>query len=280
MSGDANRPPQPASPQLDRAALERVLARATELQAGVSEPEEALSEQQIIELGKEVGLAPQHLKQALAEERTRVALPGGAAERGLATALFGGARAGAGRTVPGRPMDILAAMDLWMQREESLIVKRQFADRIVWEPRRDIIGRVRRAMNIGGRGYALARAFEVAATAVALDDERTLVRLDADLTTYRTGLAAQGVGATAVGAAATGTLVALGFAVPFAVAPAVILAAAGYFGARSVNARVTGAAQLALEQLLDRLERGELPKPQASLLSALAAAAATLPRRF
>jgi hypothetical protein len=59
--------PAPGGRPLDRAALERVLARASELQAGTSEPTEAMTEDQLIELGKEVGLAPEHVRQAIAE---------------------------------------------------------------------------------------------------------------------------------------------------------------------------------------------------------------------
>jgi hypothetical protein len=276
MPGDANLP-VPTS-KLDRSAMERVLARAAELQAGSGEPEEALSEEQILELGKEVGLSPQHLRQALAEERTRVSVPG--SDSGVGARLFGAASAGASRTVPGRPQEILEVIDDFMQRQESLQVKRKFADRIVWEARSDFVGAARRALNIGGRGYALARAHEVAATAIALDDQRTLVRVDADLVPYRGGLVRQTAGLSVVGAASAGVLVTLGFFAPIAIAPAVLIAAGAFYGARSMNHRVTSAAQLALEQLLDRLERGELTKGQPSLLSVLAAAASNLPRRL
>jgi hypothetical protein len=263
---------------VDRAALERVLARAAELQAGTGEPEEALTEDQILELGKEVGLSPQHLRQALAEERTRVALP--TENGGLGARFFGGGRVGASRTVSGKPREILDAIDGWMQRQECLQVKRQFADRIVWQPRRDLLGTARRLFNVGGRGYALSRAQEVSATAVAVDATRTLVRLDADLVSYRRSLIRQSAGISALGLASTGALVALHFALAVAAAPAVLLTAGAFYGARGMNARIATAAQLALEQLLDRLERGEITTPQPSLLSVLAAAASSLPRRY
>jgi hypothetical protein len=278
MTGDSNLPsPNPSSGR-DRGALERVLARAAELQVGSGEPEELLTEGQILELGKEVGLTPQNLRQALAEERTRVALPPD--EGGLSAKLLGGARVGAGRTVPGRPGDVLEAIDVWMQREECLQVKRQFPDRIVWEARRDLVGTMRRALNVGGRGYALSRAHEVAATAVAVDATRTLVRIDADLAPFRMRLARQSAGATLLSAAAGGALVALHFAVAAAVAPVAVVGAGAFYLARGINARTATAAQLALEQLLDRLERGEITKPQASILSVLAAAASSLPRKY
>ena len=278
MAGDSNLPSRNQSSGLDRGALERVLARAAELQVGAGEPEEVLSEEQILELGKEVGLSPQHLKQALAEERTRVALPPD--EGGLSAKLLGGARVGASRTVAGKPGDVLEAIDLWMQRQECLQVKRQFSDRIVWEARRDLIGTVRRALNVGGRGYALSRAHEVAATAVAVDGSRTLVRIDADLAPFRTSLARQGAGATAIGVASIPALIALHFAAAIAIAPAVLVGAGAFYIARGINARTATAAQLALEQLLDRLERGEITKAQPSLISVLAAAASSIPRKY
>jgi hypothetical protein len=278
MAADSNVPARTPSAGLDRGALERVLARAAELQSGSGEPEEALSEEQLLEIGREVGLSAQHLRQALAEERTRVALPPD--EGGLSAKLLGGARVGASRTVPGRPRDVLAAIDEWMQRQECLQVKRQFPDRIVWEARRDLFGTVRRALNVGGRGYALSRAYEVAATAVAVDAARTLVRIDADLASFRSSLARQSTGATVLGAAAGGVLVALHFAVAAAAAPVVLVGAGAFYLARGINARTANAAQLALEQLLDGLERGDVTKPQPSILSALAAAAAALPRKY
>ena len=57
--------------RLDRASLERVLARAAELQGTSGDPVEEFTEEQLLDLGKEVGLSPQNLRQALAEERTR-----------------------------------------------------------------------------------------------------------------------------------------------------------------------------------------------------------------
>jgi hypothetical protein len=277
MAGESNLP-TPPSTRLDRSALERVLARAAELQVGTGDNDDVLSEEQIVELGKEVGLSPQHLRQALAEERTRVAVPDDAS--GVAARLFGGSRVAASRTVRGRPRDVLAAVDDWMQRQECLQVKRQFADRIVWEARRDLVGAVRRAFNVGGRGYALSRAHDVAATAVAVDEQRTLVHLDADLGAFRSSLAKQTAGLSALGVISTGAMIALGFMVPIAVVPAVVVSAGSFYGARGMNARVLSAAQLALEQLLDRLERGELTKQPPSLLNMLAAAASTLPRKY
>src|SRR5829696_1240790 len=160
---DPSSPKLPVRP-LDRSSLERVLARAAELQSSPNDTGEEFTEEQLLELGREVGLSPQHLRQALAEERTRSIVPDD--EAGFAAALFGPSRVRAARTVPGRSADVLAAIDVWMQRQELLIVKRHHSDRIVWEPRRDFLGGVRRVLKLGGRDYALAQAFETSATVV------------------------------------------------------------------------------------------------------------------
>jgi hypothetical protein len=246
---------------LDRAALERVLARATELQASgaaggdaSSGDEPGVSERQLLEIAREVGLSEAHVRQALAEERTRVALPE-EPERGWLSRLAGPGLASATRTVRGTPAGALAALDGWMQREECLVVKRRFGDRIVWEARRDIVGNIRRGFNLGGRGYHLARADEVAATAIAVDDARVLVRLDARLTGSRASRVKGGVALVGAGTIAAATMsVFLIPAVMILAAAPVAVAVGGTAGLLRQHAHLAERAQLALEQALDRLE--------------------------
>ena len=134
---DAPRPPAlPAT--IDRASVDRILARALELQSTTtSDPEGQLTEAQLVALAKEVGLDPINLRQALAEERTRVAVMPD--ERGVLATLYGGAAVSAQRTVRGTPAQVLKAVDEWMQRQEGLVPQRYFTERIVWEARTDLI---------------------------------------------------------------------------------------------------------------------------------------------
>ena len=268
-------------PRLDRASLERVLARAAELQgsAADSDSSEQFTEEQLIELGKEVGLSAQNLRQALAEERTRSAAPEN--ERGIAASLFGASRVSAARTVPGKASDILDAVDTWMQRQETLIVKRHHTDRIVWEPSREFGVIIRRAFKPGGRDFALAHAFEVAATVIALDDTRSHVVLEGDFRTRRTRVSMQVAGGIGAGGLVAGGLLFTALPAIVAAAPVVALTAIGIAGGRAFQGRLITRSQLALEQLLDRLERGELKRRGAdSLLGAIVAAATAPPRRF
>ena len=257
----------PARRSLDRGALERVLARAAELQAGTSDAAESLTEDQIIELGREVGLSAEHLKQALAEERTRITLP---EEHGIAARVAGPGIVAAGRAIRGTPADILSDIDGWMHREECLQVRRRMADRIVWEPRRDLIGNLRRSMNLGGRGYDLAKAGAVAASVTPLPDGQVHVRLEADLTRPRSNRIGGGIAVAGTGGVASTIALAVVFsgaisiAAPFlpiiaaaALVPAAVGGVGGYAAARS-HRRAAERVLVALEQLLDRLEHGEL----------------------
>lgn len=267
MSSDPPAPPEPPGGSLtplDRAALERVLARATELQARITDTPDHLTEGQVMELGDEVGISAEHLKQALAEERTRVVLPD---ERGVVGSWFGSTIAAASRVVPGTRAEILSLIDSWMQRQELLRVRRRIGERLTWEARRDFMGSVQASLNIGGRAYALTPASEIGATVVPVDSSRVLVRLDADFAPSRVRNV-RWAGVTAgLGVTSGASVVALasmsgepGALVVGAVVGSIWTALAG-LGATAIaraQRRKVARGQLALEQILDRLEHGEI----------------------
>jgi hypothetical protein len=251
---------------LDRQALERVLARAAELQGAGAMPDsgDLISETQLREIGNEVGLSQATVDQALAEERTRI---NGPVERGLVAQIAGAGFATATRTVNGNPRDVLAAIDGWMQREECLQVQRRFSDRITWEPQRGLFGKIRRTVNLSGRGYYLVDARQVSATVLPVDGSRVVVRLDADI--HQSRARRVGLGGLLVGAGGIiGGLVGLGLVIahiPLLIAaggaalPFAGATAGGYKVARS-HRTVLSSVQLALEQVLDRLEHGEISR--------------------
>src|SRR3954464_2325391 len=208
MAASDEKPPAPVpvagrQTLLDRQALERVLARAAELQGASAIPESSdlISESQLLDIGNEVGLSPATINQALAEERTRVNVP---EERGLVAQVAGAGFATATRTVPGNPRDVLATIDAWMLREECLQVQRRFAERITWEPQRGLFGKLRRTVNVSGRGFYLMDASQVSATVLPVDSSRAAVRLDADIHASRARRVGIGGFVAAVGALASG----------------------------------------------------------------------------
>jgi len=253
---------------LDRQALERVLARAAELQGADALPDSSdlISEGQLLDIGKEVGLNAATINQALAEERTRVNVP---EERGLVAQIAGAGFATATRTVPGIPRDVLAAVDSWMQREECLQVQRRFSDRITWEPQRGLFGKLRRTVNLSGHAFYLVDAAQVSATVLPVDSTRVVVRLDADIHQSRARRVGGG-SVLVVAGGAVGALLGLGLVIAHlpiliaagaAVLPFAGGTAGGYKIARSHRTVLSGV-QLALEQVLDRLEHGELSRPR------------------
>jgi len=252
---------------LDRQALERVLARAAELQGAGALPDSSdlISESQLLDIGSEVGLNPATINQALAEERTRINVP---EERGLVAQIAGAGFATATRTVPGTSRDVLAAIDSWMQREECLQVQRRFSDRITWEPQRGLFGKLRRTVNLSGHAYYLVDARQVSATVLPVDSTRAVVRLDADI--HQSRARRVGFGGLLVGVGGVfGGLLGLGLVVAhlpilIAAGAAMLPLAGGTAGAYKVarsHRGVLSGVQLALEQVLDRLEHGEFTRP-------------------
>lgn len=238
---------------LSRAALERVLARAAQLQAASGEDDEsgAMTEEQLVELGKEVGLSSELLRQALAEERSRTLLP---AESGWLASFTGVSAVTAARTVPGTPAAVLGAIDAWMQRSEALQVKRRFADQLVWEARRDIFSVIRRTIPIWGRGFELIPANDVSAIVAAVGPNRAHARIVADFSVARSRRATSGAALAFAMLLVTAPLIAIGVSPVLAAIPSALAALLALFITRRQYRQLVSRAQVSLEQALDRLE--------------------------
>jgi hypothetical protein len=249
--------PDPTPPVLPRAALERVLLRAAELHAAVGEAPETMTEAELVAVASEVGISPVALRQALAEERMRVVIP---EERGLMAAVAGPATFIAARQVTGTPRDLLAAIDRAFQRDENLMERRRFPDRIVWGARGGLAGAVREFTRFDGRGFPLVKADEVSAAVTDAGQGRTFVRIEASFLERRARTANRTLMGGVAGLATGAALVAMNVFAPLAIAAGVAIAAASAFLVRRGYRRDAAASQLAIEQALDRLEFGEPKK--------------------
>jgi len=244
----------PVNHEISRKALERIIQRAAELQASEHDLGDHLSEDQVLELGREVGLPARYVQQAILEERTRTAV---GPDAGALSRFMGPLRVHAQRTVPGEKEQTESALEYWMTEKELLTVKRRFHDQTSWEPRRDWIAGLRRSFGAGGKQYMLSRAREIVGHVQALEPGWSHVTLAADLTNSRNeylGGATALLGVGGVGAVVAGVL---GIAVPVAILPAVAgvaLGAAVARGRRGATERV----HVALEQVLDKLEHKEI----------------------
>jgi hypothetical protein len=237
---------------IGREALERIIKRAAELQAGAQDVGDGLTQDEVVALGKDVGIPSRYLQQAMLEERTRAVVED---RRGFWAWLTGPRTLSADRVVPGDRPTVERALTRWMEDEESLQVKRRYADRTSWEPKAGAFATIQRALGSKGRRFALANAAEVTGQTTQLEPGFCHVGLAADIRPGRARRLQGGGTVFALGAVATTALaITLG---PIALLPAAVLLPTAALIARHhrvENERV----QIAMEQVLDRLERGEI----------------------
>jgi hypothetical protein len=261
--------------RIDRAALERIIQRAAELQTTEREMGDSLTSDELMALGREVGIPGQYLQQAMLEERTRLGKVGAA---GLFERVTGPGQISAQRVVRGDPHGVEQALLRWIEKNELLCVQRQQAGRITWEPIGGMQAAFRRstaAFGSGKRPFMLSRAATVSATVVPLEPGYTHVSLSADTRKVRNEYVGAGAALAGAGVAGTAALVALGALLPLALLPLPVAFGIGY-GVLRRFAPAMARIQLGLERALDFLEQGgaspqhQLPDRTAGILGLLA----------
>ncbi|MGQ0704078.1 MAG: hypothetical protein ACT4PM_13180 [Gemmatimonadales bacterium] len=261
--------------RIDRAALERIMQRAAELQAAEADIGEGLTPEEVLALGREVGIPGRYLHQAMLEQATAIVAP---AESGVAGRVVGPAEVSAYRVVVGEPEDAARALISWFDQNELLVVLRQQPGRVTFEPMGGMQAALRRgtaALGSGKPRFMLARATMVSSTFTKLESGYCHVTLTADLRKARGGYL--GGACTGVAAGVAGALIA-GMMTPFALVAAIPLIAGGALGWYTLTRYrpVAERARLGLERALDYLERGgikpghQLPPRTGGLLEALA----------
>lgn len=247
--------PPPNNSPINRAALDKIIQRAAELQTGEREIGDNLTPDEVLALGKEVGIPSKYLQQAMLEHRTSVET---ATEPGLVGRLVGPDEVRADRVVQGDPEDAIRGLLAWMERNELLVVQRQQAGWVSWEPLKGMQAAIRRgtaSLDTSKPKFMLSRSEVVVATVSPLEGGYSHVSLSATLKATRrahlTGVAV----ATGLGVATGGALLATGLLGPLALVPiglAALIDTAVLRSYRPIAARV----QLGLERALDYLERG------------------------
>jgi hypothetical protein len=259
--------------RIDRAALERILQRATELQAAEHDVGENISPDELITLGRDVGIPARYLQQAMLEERSRVEL---GAPSGVLNRAVGPRTVSTQRVVQGDVERVQLGLISYMEEQELLCIQRRQPGRVSWEPIGGFQAAIRRstaAVAGGKRPYMLAKAATVHATFTALEAGYVHVTLAADLggtrSAYLGGAAALG----SIGVAGAIILLTLGAFPVIAIAPVALGAGLGFGTARQYQP-VAERTLLGLERALDHLEQGgvkprhELP-PKAPSLTGL-----------
>ncbi len=241
--------------RIDRAALERIMQRAAELQAGEADVGEGLTPDEVVALGKEVGIPGRYLQQAMLEQATEIVAP---ATSGVLGHAVGPSEVSAYRVVLGDPEDAARALIDWFDKNELLVVQRQTTGRVSFEPLSPMQAALRRGGAVFGASkpkFMLARASLVTATFSKLESGYCHVALTASLKEARTAHIAGAVASGSTGAAAAMVLVTLNAFWLVAVPPLLVGGALGWFVLRRFKP-VAERCVLGLERALDYLERG------------------------
>jgi hypothetical protein len=260
--------------RIDRAALDRIIQRAAELQTAERDIGDNLTSDEVMALGREVGIPGRYLQQALLEERTRLVTAG---PSGLAERLTGPAAVTAQRVVRGEQDPIEVQLIRWLEQNELFTVLRHQPGRITWEPVGGLQATIRRATAAAGgarRPMMLARADTIDATIVGLEPGYCHVSLTANARKARAEALGGGAAFATAGVAGAGVLVALGAFLPLALLPAPVAFGLGYVMLRRYPP-VMSRVHLGLERALDQLEQAagrghRLPPSQPTIMDLLA----------
>jgi hypothetical protein len=245
--------------KFDREQLDRILQRAAELQAGERDPGEELSRDELVKLGREVGIPAKHLEQAMLEEQTR--LPAQALD-GFWDKAAGPSVVAGMRVVRGDATQLERALIDYMEEEELLTVARHSSGRIQWEPLKGFNAAMKRSKAVLGGGnkpFMLARALTVSAAVTPLETGFVHVTIEADIREARGSFIGGATALATLGFAAGMVVGVLGG--PFlALAPIPMGLALGW-GVLRRFAPVVRRTQMGLERALDKVERGEVRPP-------------------
>ena len=241
--------------RVDREALERIIKRAAELQTAEREIGDTLTSDELLSLGREVGIPVRYLQQALLEERARAGQP---VAPGILDRVAGPGQVAAQRVVSLDSELAEQGLIRWMERNELFCIQRHQSGRITWEPLSGFQAAIRRsaaALGAGKRPFMLSRAATVTAAILPLESGFSHVTLVADTRNVRNEYVASSTAVAGAGAAGTAIMVALGALLPVALIPLPVALGIGYtvFGRyKPAMARI----QLGLERALDSLEDG------------------------
>jgi hypothetical protein len=248
----------PVPGQVSQQQLEKIIHRAAELQFGRGEAYDSLDVEEVQRIAEEVGLEGRYVRQALAEVRANELVPSRPEDRSFATRVWGEAGIVESRVVPGTSEEVLGKLRSYLTDRESLRCVRDRPGQQVWKPASDMMSQIQRGLDFSGRGYELAKAKTLTVYTQPLEEGRTLVSVIADISNTRAGYAAgwySSLGLFGLGSALGAVLG--GGAEALIVFPSVTagVAAVGTLGTAKMLARRRARVELAVQGLLDRLER-------------------------
>jgi hypothetical protein len=256
-----------SGPPITQEQLERVIRRASDLQFKSSTHlPSTLDKAEVVRIGEEVGIEPRHVQQALAEIEAEALVPAAVEDDGFMAKWAGPATVRVSRVVPGNQVDVERNLEQYLKDKELLKPVRAQRGRSLWEPAGGLVSSMRRAMDVGGHGYTIAKAKRLQVAVEPLESGWSLVTLTADMANLRSEAAGGwmfGMSLASIGPSLGLILSTGGAALAFVGAGALVaggLATARFAGRRHLQ-KERERMELTLLGLLDRLERGETLEP-------------------
>jgi hypothetical protein len=167
--------------QIPAENLEPIVRRAAEIQNRRGNPgSQWLTEEEVVEIGRQIGLEPAFVRRAMAEVHAESLAPARPPTNRVLDLVAGESRVEVRRVVAGDPAAIHKQVELQLREREKLTALRRQPLRSVWEASVGVMDRLERFMNFGGKEYALAEARQVELAVAEIEPGWSLATLAAD----------------------------------------------------------------------------------------------------
>jgi hypothetical protein len=241
--------------RVDRAGVERILRRALEIDADRPAVDDGgLRLQDLEAVASEVGVSPEAVRLAYAEERLRAGV--GVGQHPVLDRIAGPGVVRTTRLVPAPVPVVLERIDDWARHEHTLRLLRREPGAGEWVRSSGIgVAAVRAVRSVQG-GATLAKLRSLVAIAAPVDERTTLVLVAADLRGERAWATAGGAGVAGASAAGLGALAVV--ASPLVLVALPVAAGAGVAVA-STHRRAVSRTLRELDALLDAVAAQRTP---------------------
>jgi hypothetical protein len=176
----------PLGRQIASEDLDLIVRRAAEIQnKRGNAASQLLTEDEVVEIGRQVGLEPGHVRRAMAEVHAESLAPKRPPGNRILDLIAGDSRVEVRRVVAGEPTLIQQQVEMLLREREKLSALRRRPTRSVWEASAGIMDRLDRFMNFSGKEYTLAETRQVDLAVAETEPGWSLVTLAADLANKR-----------------------------------------------------------------------------------------------
>jgi hypothetical protein len=169
--------------QLSTEEVERVLRRAIELQTDTDygTDDAGMDRAALRRVAAEIGIDPDHLESAMAEELMRVQ----AEQPGLIDRLLAPRKAAVRGAAAGDPVQVREALDRWLGYHAGLRKRAASPSGAVWEPDKSLVTAARMKLRAAQGSGALRTAVGVRDDVHPLEPEKQIVTIEADTSNVR-----------------------------------------------------------------------------------------------